>query len=603
MKQKACKTIKFKITIVTVSFTLMITILLASISSYFFQSFVSKNMIQSTEFNLQLIAGVIAQDASSLDTLSKWCCINSEILSYLENPNTNPKEELYTYKRLQEQLQNNRARKYIARLIITDTDHTKFLQVGNATESSPLNPYNIDKLFQNGGGRIRAWQSIEPDPYTRYRPSSLGIIPILRPIYQTSSKTMIGYVYMAVSTALITNQLTNYSVAPDSSLYLTLGTNHYQIGKDKFIKLPANSLEKQVPSPTATLNADTKISVLERKDGSSCQMVSYPVRNSNIVLSHSLSQQELSQQHTIFLRLILLICICILAMGIFITAYLNYLINTPVLRIRRRIKAIAAGNFSSDPNIEWDNELGDIGKGINQLSLNVSTLMESRLADEKKKRDLEYQMLQSQINPHFLYNTLNSIKWMATIQNASGIAEMTTAFSRLLKNIAKGTQKMIPLCEELRLLDDYFLIQQYRYGGSITLIKQIEDTILTNAIPKFTLQPLLENAIFHGIEPKGGAGTIKIEAYRAKNDVCISVTDDGIGMDEKTIKKIFSGNGDIPSGMFKQIGVLNVHKRIQYEYGKNYGITITSAPGVYTKAVIKLPWNPCDSQTLGGKNA
>lgn len=164
---------------------------------------------------------------------------------------------------------------------------------------------------------------------------------------------------------------------------------------------------------------------------------------------------------------------------------------------------IAGGDFSRDPSVEWEHELGDIGRGINDLSENVSELMEKRLEDEKQKQDLEYKMLQSQINPHFLYNTLNSIKWMATIQGATGISEMTTSLSRLLKSISKGTSLLIDIREELSLLENYFTIQSYRYGGTITMDIQVDNESLYNSeIIKFTLQPLVENAIFHGIEPK-----------------------------------------------------------------------------------------------------
>ena len=103
------------------------------------------------------------------------------------------------------------------------------------------------------------------------------------------------------------------------------------------------------------------------------------------------------------------------------------------------MKRIEAGDFSRDSSTEWEHELGDIGKTINDLSENVLSLMNQRIDDERQKKDYEYRMLQSQINPHFLYNTLNSIKWMATVQNAPGIAEMTTSLSRLLKDISKGT--------------------------------------------------------------------------------------------------------------------------------------------------------------------
>lgn len=130
------------------------------------------------------------------------------------------------------------------------------------------------------------------------------------------------------------------------------------------------------------------------------------------------------------------------------------------------------------------------------MSQDLAALIQKRIQDEKERKDLEYRILQSQINPHFLYNTLNSIKWMATIQGASGISEMTTALARLLKSISKGSHNRITLREELNLVKDYFLIQQYRYGGSISLECEISEEALYDClIHRFTLQPLIENAL------------------------------------------------------------------------------------------------------------
>lgn len=122
---------------------------------------------------------------------------------------------------------------------------------------------------------------------------------------------------------------------------------------------------------------------------------------------------------------------------------------------------------------------GDIGRGINKLAGDIDQLLASRIEDERRKQDLEYRMLQNEVNPHFIYNTLNSIRWMATIQNAPGIAEMVTAFARLTKSISKSTEKLVPLQQELALLNDYFIIQQYRYGGDIEIeVSNIEDESL-----------------------------------------------------------------------------------------------------------------------------
>ena len=225
------------------------------------------------------------------------------------------------------------------------------------------------------------------------------------------------------------------------------------------------------------------------------------------------------------------------------------------------------------------------------MGTDIQTLMEQKISFEKQKKDYEYQVLQSQINPHFLYNTLNSIKWMATIQHAPGIAEMTTSLAHLLKSIAKGTTTIVSLKDEIQLLDDYFTIQKYRYGGAITLTYDIEDPALTNIqILRFTLQPIVENAIFHGIEPKGLAGQIQIHIFRRETSIIqIDVTDDGIGMDRETIQQVLSKETTEKSQFFRQIGIASVNRRIQYNFGEQYGLSITSEPGNFTTMTILLP--------------
>jgi two-component system sensor histidine kinase YesM len=264
---------------------------------------------------------------------------------------------------------------------------------------------------------------------------------------------------------------------------------------------------------------------------------------------------------------------------------------------------IADRDFSRETSIEWDNEFGDIGKGINKLSESIQTLMDSRLDMEKQKRDYEFQMLQSQINPHFLYNTLMSIKWMATIQNAPGIAEMTTSLSRLLKSISKGTTQFVPLSEELELLKDYYTIMKYRYGGTIDMgIHTDDDKLLDCCILRFTLQPIVENAIFHGIEPKGAAGKIEIHIHKNEmNDLQIDITDDGIGMDEETARTLLSEKFESKSSFFKKIGISNVHHRIQLEFGLSYGLSIHSRAGSFTTVSIRLPDKPCPNVSADGK--
>ena len=322
-------------------------------------------------------------------------------------------------------------------------------------------------------------------------------------------------------------------------------------------------------------------------------LITRPLDTKGWYVTECLDESVLSQNifHTFFL--IVIIAIAATSMiGILLSWFLSKTVNVPVKQLQERMKRIAAGDFERDLSTEWPHELGDIGKNINDLSENVQSLMNQKLEDERQKKDYEYKMLQSQINPHFLYNTLNSIKWMATIQNAHGIAEMTTSLSRLLKDISKGTTNLVTLDHEISLLDDYFTIQQYRYGGTITLHYNIEDKVLTTCnILRFTLQPIVENSIFHGIEPMGSAGTIEIHIYQDGNtDVHIDITDNGIGMEPEVAAHLLDNDAPAKSSFFRDIGISNVHKRLQYEFGSSYGLSVTSQPGKFTTVSILLPF-------------
>lgn len=181
---------------------------------------------------------------------------------------------------------------------------------------------------------------------------------------------------------------------------------------------------------------------------------------------------------------------------------------------------------------------------------------------------------------------------MATLQHADTIRDMTAALGRLLKNISKGTADRIPIYEEMSLLDDYILIQDIRYNGKIKVEYRIGDGQITQAyIIKFLLQPIVENAIFHGIEPKDGCGTITIYLEKQEEDIVIRILDDGIGMTQKQIDALLEpGTGQENLRGLNGVGISNIHERIIMTYGRGYGISITSEPGIYTSVTLRIPY-------------
>jgi len=595
MRNLIPKTVKTKITLFTVSFTLIITTLMASVSFSIFQYFLKKNLVQSTEFSLQLIMDGISSDINELIYLPKWCGANKTIADFLEAPAENINEiNLEAYDRLKEEYQNSKISDYIKRIMISNYDGRYIQVIGKAYDFYNSDPKAIEQLdfFQEllMADTIQ-WIGVHLDPLAKSKAEQ--VIPVVRPILSNYNSSHIGWSYITVSTRLITDHLRNYSLPEDSSLFITIGGITYEISEGSLIEVPI-TINKQ--SWDNNQNKSTFVKEIIYYNGDKRTVVTYPSSINGWYLSQILSQEQLSEQRYWYYILLFFSCFIVLLLGTLLVFYLNHIINIPIRKIRHKIKEISAGDFSVDSSIEWSNEFGEIGKGINSLSHDIYNLMEKRIADEKQKNELQYQIRLNQINPHFLYNTLNSIKWMATIQNASGIAEMVTALAGLLRKVSKDNHPITTIGEELSTLDDYFLILKYRYGGIISMEYKIEaDDLLDCQILRFSLQPLVENSIFHGIEPKGESGTILISIGRYKDDnynedcIIIEITDDGVGMTKEQIQKILSGSTDSSSSFFNKIGISNVNNRIKYTYGDQFGLTIDSEVNKYTKITMIFP--------------
>lgn len=617
-KKHHLASIQKRILCITLSCILGMCILISSVSYFIFQKYLQKSMVQSTETSLRLLSNSINESMNDVYRMVKYCKTNSDIAAYIENnPNPDSVLSVSTYDTLAEEYNRNASSNYMPRVAVVS--HDKYLQVVMTTYSSTSNLAEelpklsfFDTLLSDDDYNFSP--GLIADPFHR---KGCQVLPIIRPItYQYNAKQA-GYLFIEVSSELFTDPIKSYSIAEDSFVYLDIGEHTYLYENGGLTEYEAD-YEIIADMSDNALNKDTTITRVKTTAGRSQLVVSTPLNMTDCYISQGISQAELNDQLLIFVSILAATLIGILAIGILLVIIMDRMINVPVKKLRSKMLRIAEGDFERDPSIEWEHELGEIGRGINDLSENVNLLMNKRLEDEKQKRDLEYKMLQSQINPHFLYNTLNSIKWMATIQGASGIAEMTTALSRLLKSISKGTSLLVNIREELSLLENYFTIQSYRYGGTITMEILVDDESLYDCeIIKFTLQPLVENAIFHGIEPKGSTGRITIHvSYEpvaahipaaSKNEVApeenslaakpdntpriirIDVTDDGVGMSPEKIAQILQNNTESSSDFFREIGISNVHKRLQYEFGEAYGITIESVEGQFTTMSIHIP--------------
>lgn len=586
--KRVLKTVKARIVAMMVFFALAITVLVMSFSYYLIYTYQWRTSLQSTEFNLNLIGQTIGRDLIEALALANWCSQGVNPPARYLASDDDPIEAVESFERLREEYRNNRASRYINRVLIISNDRTQVLHTGGKSSDSTLSfldenaPSPMMAYELTGGQHI---YDITMDPYSR---KPVSVINILAPVYAPASIEVLGTVYMAVDTTVVSDNLKGYTLPERAMLYLTIEEHVYRIDGSDFT--PVDRPQAIIQTSAVTSDDDITVDKVETADGETMDAVSCRIRN-GVILTQLFDSRRVLPPAGSWLFLVFGICLLIVFLSGFVIIYMNRTISIPIARIRHKIDKIAAGDFSADPDIESGSEIGEVGRGINKLSREVVGLMETRIADEQQKRELEYRMLQSQINPHFLYNTLGAIKWMAKLQKAEGIAEMTTALSRLLKTVSKDLRKVVALRDEIALLDDYFVILKYRYGSAILFEKQIDDEDLLGCqIPRFVLQPIMENAISHGIEPKG-RGTVRVSVTRRGDDVVVSLWDDGVGMPADILADINSRTADtLGPKMLSAIGIRSVNDRIRHVFGEAYGLKAESERRVYTRMTITIPY-------------
>lgn len=585
--------IQARVLALSVLFTLLTAGIIVFTSTLSLSAQMRRSVLQSAEYALQTSSAAIRQDIQEVDDLVRWCRVDTTVRTAMLS-NVSPGILTNTlYPIISNKFNSMHTAPYIQRFLMHGSN-TRTVMLGTAASQTVYLDHNNIRRFSGleEDAPATQWEKIIPDPMMQ--PGiRLDSIPIFHTISSGDSKFS-AIVYLSISPALITDQLKDFSLEDGAWLCWIMGGQFYRVQDNAFTPL---GMVDRLPEASAADTLDGGTLLYETQiGGEACSVVLCPLNTHGLYLGEVIPRSRFPHSAALLRGPALVSLIAVLSMGLIVAALLRRVVAVPIKALQQQIERVSGGDFSVDPNIEWDHELGSVGRGINHLSLSVSELMARRVEDEQQRLALEYRMLQNQISPHFIYNTLNSIKWMATIQKAPGVAEMATALSRLLKNVSKGTQKLTSLQKEFALLEDYFTIQRYRYGGTITLeMPAIQDESLLSRyrIPRFTLQPLAENAIFHGIEPKGGVGrlAVTVEADPKNGDLLVHLSDDGVGMEPEQIRELLSGEGqeDDNGLQFRRLGVWSVHRLLQLSFGQDYGLHIESTPGEGTTITMRLP--------------
>ena len=295
-------------------------------------------------------------------------------------------------------------------------------------------------------------------------------------------------------------------------------------------------------------------------------------------------------------RIYIISAVMILLAALVLAYVLSYGITKPIMLLGDSMKEVEIGHFDHAVlDVSGQNEIARLSSAFNMMITEIKHQMEQNVEEQRQKRNSELRALQAQINPHFLYNTLDSIIWMAEWGKTKEVVLMTSSLAKLLRQSISNQNELVRVEEEVAYTRSYLTIQKMRYKDKLDYDIQVSPEALGQKIPKLVLQPLVENAIYHGIKYKEGKGVVQIEGQLEQKELILRISDDGIGMTEEQLAKIFEKREtDIRKN---GVGVLNVHERIQLYYGKDYGLRLSSTLGEGTVVEVH---NPCEE---GGRQA
>lgn len=271
---------------------------------------------------------------------------------------------------------------------------------------------------------------------------------------------------------------------------------------------------------------------------------------------------------------------------VFVNLRLSEWITAPIKKLDRAVKELEAGRDVAELDAGGPYEVEHLSRSI----FSMRHLMDDIIQQEQQKRRSELDVLQSQINPHFLYNTLDSVVWMTENGRTDEAILMVTSLARFFRISLSRGSNIIPVADELEHARHYLTIQKMRYKNKFSASITAEDGVEALYTIKLIVQPILENAIYHGMAYADGDGEITVRAFRENGDVVIEVTDNGPGMPPEVVERLLSSGGSVPAtGKGSGIGFRNVHQRIQLTFGQPYGLTILSEPDAGTTVRILLP--------------
>lgn len=392
---------------------------------------------------------------------------------------------------------------------------------------------------------------------------------------------VVGYAMLCLSEQAFSNVLASYATQMPLNYIITDG-NHYLLLDDiseertMFLPLSLRSIVQKGGCTSYESEVGQKLLAVEAISGTEL-LVAAAVSVGLVVDS--------SRSLTIFVALL---CLAVLVVALLTSRRLAQGVVQPIQTMCLTMQQIEEGNMDARVPYLGDDELGIMARGFNLMIQQLQEQFRTNLERQDRLRIAEFKNLQAQISPHFLYNTLESIKILARLGMNEEVGLVVSKLGVLLRSGMNFKQEMIPLRDEIKVVESYIAIQQVRYEDKFTYTAHIPPELLECMVPNLVVQPLVENAIVHGLETKMGTGELRLSGWLENEDIYLEIYDNGGGIDPEKIQRIFREEKGAEQER-DSIGLINVHRRLKLYYGEPYGLRIESEPGSFTRILLHIP--------------
>ncbi|UVI31960.1 sensor histidine kinase [Paenibacillus spongiae] len=568
----------------TVALSLII-IALAVTNYRISSSILIKKAIHSTSENLVLVTDkldLILDNAESYAKIAIQNRIIQETLIGAVEPNADPNVSFSYYQRYRT-VQNALSsiadgKSFVHAIIMYDKYH-------NIYDSGGLQ--NIRDVSGNYFERFKGssfgleWVSTAPSNYFKDSKTN-HIVSLFQRFNSMETAASLGILQLSIDERYIHDQYANIQLGHTGEIFVINEAGNI-VSTPKKDRLYGSI--RSMPYFPAVLKQQGGQTF--RLNGEDYLVISRDYKRLNWTIVGIVPINEITEDNRILTNQLFKLGIGFIALAILLTFLITKSITKPLSRIKQTVKRVKDGDLNVSLDLESRDEIGELAVEFNRMVSRTKALMESHVEEEKKRKEYELAAIQAQINPHFLYNTLESICGLAELKRNDDIISLVNQMARFYRGVLSQGSPIISIDAEISITRHYLDILKVRYGDKLDYTIHVDPSVQACATVKLLLQPLVENSIYHGLKHKRGKGLIEINAFPHSGRLILEVIDNGIGMEPETIRRLLGFNSDESAP--RSFGVKSANERVKLYFGLEYGLHIESSPGTGTKVTITLP--------------